>query len=288
MFGISTEEVVVSFFIFGLFILIIFLVVRGIASFFSAITGGRHRAYRQLARRHRGIFEPRGLVDPPTVSFGYRDSRVRVGLAPVIAGQSSAPRTRVVARFGSSLPFRFELFPSTRQAPRQPPRGTRLVHVGTPEIDHHYVIRANDTEVASELLLEPEAQVALQEIRRISPPSGMLVSINPERLLVQVDRNLGSNFGVLDLAVNRTLQLHDLVRQHVSERMSVGISIVEAEVKMLQPDGPVLCKVCNEPITSRRDRVTCVTCHAPHHRDCWAFVGGCSIYGCLEKQCRPA
>lgn len=47
-----------------------------------------------------------------------------------------------------------------------------------------------------------------------------------------------------------------------------------------RPDatGMPVCKVCGEEI--HQDRVDCVSCVAPHHRDCWEFNGGCSIYGC--------
>jgi hypothetical protein len=38
------------------------------------------------------------------------------------------------------------------------------------------------------------------------------------------------------------------------------------------------CGVCGEAVTA--NLVRCRRCEAPHHRDCWDFVGGCSIYGC--------
>ena len=40
-------------------------------------------------------------------------------------------------------------------------------------------------------------------------PGGMLVSINPERLLVQVDRNLGQSSEALAQAVREALVIHD-------------------------------------------------------------------------------
>ena len=29
--------------------------------------------------------------------------------------------------------------------------------------------------------------------------------------------------------------------------------------------------------------IVCSVCNTPHHRDCWEYVGGCSIYGCNGK-----
>jgi hypothetical protein len=55
----------------------------------------------------------------------------------------------------------------------------------------------------------------------------------------------------------------------------------------LQTDaGPPVCKVCGDPIVE--EAVRCDTCLTPHHRDCWEFVGSCSIYGCKGKQSVPA
>ena len=73
----------------ALFLLVMYGFVRLVASGLAGLTGSRFRAYRQLAQRYRGRYENRGLVDPPTVSFTHNGSSVRVGLAPVIAGQRS-------------------------------------------------------------------------------------------------------------------------------------------------------------------------------------------------------
>src|SRR5690606_36656423 len=114
----------------------------------AGLAGGRHRAYRQLAARYRGSYEHRGIVAPPTVSFGHNGSALRVGLAPVVPGQPAQPRTRVVDRFARGLPFRLELIPTGRPVPPQPPKGTRLVNTGHLEFDRAYLVRANDPDMA--------------------------------------------------------------------------------------------------------------------------------------------
>ncbi len=262
--------------------LIMYAAVRLFGAIVSRLAGTRYRAYRLLANRYRGKYESRGLVDPPTVSFFHNGASVRVGLAPVANGQPTAPRTRVVARFNQGLPFRCDLIPSTRPAPVQPPRGTRLVRLGHSEFDRSFVVRANDAEMAREYLNSGAVRRAIDALYRLAPPAGMLVSINPERLLLQVDRNLGTNVQALDLAVREALVLHDQLVLSVSAQMAKGIDIVEAGSPTEQ-DGPPVCKVCGDPIEAVH--VVCVICRTPHHRDCWTFVGGCSIYGCQGKQC---
>src|SRR5258708_9625563 len=108
------------------------------------MAGARYRPNRLLAMRYRGRFESRGFSDPPTVSFSYNGSNVRVGLAPQVAGQANNPRTRVVARFRRGLPFRLELAPVSRPAPAQAPKGARLVRSGGQEFDRGYLIQANE------------------------------------------------------------------------------------------------------------------------------------------------
>ena len=72
--------------------------------------------------------------------------------------------------------------------------------IGDQEFDRGYVVQANDPDMAREFLA-PSVRWAIGNLSRLGPPGGMLVSINPERLLVQVDRNLGLNAEALAQAV---------------------------------------------------------------------------------------
>jgi hypothetical protein len=269
----------------GVFALTLYLIIRLGAAAAAWLSGARYRPYRSLAARYRGRFESRGFTDPPTVSFSHNGSNVRVGLAPQVAGKAQAPRTRVVARFPRGLPFRFELAPASRPASPQPPKGTRLVRVGDPEFDRGYVIQANDPEMAREFLTSA-VRWSIANLERLVHPGGMLVSINPERMLVQVDRNLGQNAEALAAAVRESLIIHDGLRQGVAARLSEGISIVSAGPAEAEDAGPPICKVCGEAIVA--PGVVCALCKTPHHRDCWEFVGACSIYGCNSKKGIPA
>jgi len=269
----------------GFIVLAFYLLVRLVATSSAWLSGHRFGAYRQLAARFQGRYESRGLSDPPTVSFAHNGSAVRVGLAPQVSGQPQSARTRVVARFSNGLPFRMELAPTARPAPAQAPKGTRLVRIGDPEFDRGYVVQANDPEMAR-AFLAPSVRWAIINLHRLSPPAGMLVSINPERLLVQVDRNLGAYAGVLESMVQATLAIHDGLRQGVAARMGQGIAIITVGPAAVEDAGPPVCKVCGEAILN--SRVLCASCRTPHHEDCWEFVGTCSIYGCNGKRSVPA
>ena len=112
----------------------------------------------------------------------------------------------------------------------------------------------------------------------------MLISITPERLLVQIDRNLGNNRDALVTAVSEALLIQDGLQLGVERRMTEGVTIIAGEP---EPDaGPPSCKVCGEPIEDG-PVVVCSSCNTPHHRECWEFAGVCSIYGCGGKSGRP-
>jgi hypothetical protein len=267
-----------EFFVLGLIVLFIYAFIRLLTSMSSWMQSSRYRAYRQLATRFHGRYESRGMSDPPTVSFLYHGTTVRVGLAPTVPGQPSIPRTRVVARFRRGIPFRLELAPVSRPSPPQPPKGTRLVKTGSVDFDRRFVIQANDAEMARDFL-HPEVRAAIFNLSRLVDPGGMLVSINPERLLVQIDRNLGQSSEGLTQAVSESLLIHDGLHLGVGRRMTEGIEIVDGHEPDPVPEGPPICKVCGEIIDGGAV-VLCSSCRTPHHRDCWEYIGACSIYGC--------
>jgi hypothetical protein len=268
--------------ILGLVVLFLYIFIRALSTFSAWMTGQRFRSYRNLAALYRGRYESRGLSDPPTVSFLHNGSTVRVGLAPTIAGQpGQIPRTRVVARYGKGLPFRLELAPTCRPSPPQPPRGTRQVRLRDPAFDRTFIVQANDEEMARDFLSRG-VRDAVENLQRMVHPGGMLVSINPERLLVQVDRNLGQSSEALAQAVREALVVHDGLLEGVNRRMSQGIAIVDHAESWEEDAGPPICKVCGEAITAGTI-IVCASCNTPHHRDCWEYVGACSIYGCNGK-----
>ena len=271
----------------ALFAVFCYLGIRLALKFVRLMTGTRFRAYRQLASQYQGRYENRGMSDPPTVSFSHNGSAVRVGLAFQVPGQPTYPRTRVVARFARGLPFRLELAPVGRPAPAQPPKGTRPVRVGDADFDRAFVVQANDPEMARDFLTAP-VRWALAGLLKLAPPGGMLLSINPERMLVQVDRNLGASVEALACGVSEALAIHDGLQLGVACRLGEGVSIVAAGPASFEDDGPPTCKVCGDPIAPGGSaRVYCTTCRTPHHRDCWEFIGSCSVFGCNGKASTP-
>ncbi len=261
--------------------LVLYGMLRGGVKLSTLLTVGRYGAYRQLAAEFGGRYEPRGLTDPPTVSFRHRGATVRVGLAPLVPGQPRRPGPGWSIRFDQGIPFRLELTPASRPTPPQPPKGTRAVRVGDASSTAASSIQANDPEMARDFLTAP-VRWAVEGLAKLGPAGGMLVSINPERMLVQVDRNLGQVGKLLSAAVREALVIHDGLQAGVMARLAEGVAIVAAGPRRREDAGPPICKVCGDLIGDA-PWVTCTTCLTPHHRDCWEFIGACSIFGCQGK-----
>jgi hypothetical protein len=156
------------------------------------------------------------------------------------------------------------------------------------DFDRVFQVQSNDADIAREILGPETIRGSLELLRRLCPPAGMLVSINPERLLVQVDRNLGSNFSWLDSAVRQSLQLHDWLRSSVTARINEGVAVLETDLDGTNGTvfGPPVCEVCGEAIIG--PHVICTQCKTPCHKDCWAYIGACSTFGCSGKNTSPA
>ena len=265
---------------FGLLVLIAYGAIRLIARGIAWLAGSNYRAFRRLASHYGGRYETRGLSDSPIVSFPDGEDLVRVGLAPASPRLPGVVSTRVVVRFRRGIPFRMELTPRASSWTRMAPKGTQIVPSGDREFDGAFQVQANDPEMARDVL-GPAARWSIHGLQRLAPPGGVMMAVSPERLLVQLDRNLGDDAEALLAAVEETLAVVQALREGVEKRISEGVTLLEVGGPVELPEAPI-CKVCGEPV-ARDAGVVCDKCGAPHHRDCWEFVGWCSIYGCGGK-----
>ena len=217
------------------------------------------------------------------MSFTHNGSTVRVGLAPTIAGQpAQIPRTRVVARFRPRHPVSTGAGAVEPPGPATAPQGNAAGQARETEFDRDFVVQANDQEMARDFL-GPAVRGAIANLQRGVHAGGMLVSINPERMLVQIDRNLGLNAEALALGGQEgpgTPRRTD--RGGVADGSRKASPSSTNRAPGTRMTGPPICKVCGEPIAGGAV-IVCAVCNTPHHRDCWEYVGACSIYGCNGK-----
>jgi len=277
---------------FGLILLLLFAygAVRALTAVGAWAIGARYRAFRRLASRYGGRCESRGMSGAPIVSFQHGGDLVRVGLAPPGPGGSATPATRIIVRFRQAVPLRLELAPVSRALPRRALKGTNPVRLGDREFDGGFVVQANDVDMARDVL-SPAARWAIQGLERLVHPGGLYITVSPERLLTQLDRSLAERVEELSEAVAETLALRDALASGVARRRAEGVTLLEDSAGDADPEaGPPICKVCGEPIDgggAADPVVVCDACGAPHHLECWRYVGRCSIYGCGSKDAKP-
>lgn len=230
------------------------------------------RACDELARLYRGRVHRAGWFGHPRVSFRYRSADVLVGVfahGNHSNGHGSSTRLQTAwldANFTCSI--------------SHPPRPTRLTahdglmswQSGWREFDERYSIRTSDRTLTATLM----NQVALHQIeqlRRQPHPSGLLVEIH--RGGFQISKSFAIQRSADLLAFVRVgLELYDQNLLSATE----GIAFLQQPVA--QPLEHVVCQICGEPIVD--DLVFCRHCKTPHHRDCWQYVGRCSVFGCGE------
>ena len=261
----------------GIVLLFFYLFIRVCTKVFAWLGGTGHGAYQTVANRYRGRLESRS-GGAPTVTFQHNGATIRVGLAPAGPG---GPRTRVVARFARGVPFRMEIYPQLRPSPPPTPRGTRAAWSRDSGFNQRYTILANDEGIAAEFL-DADVRGMIDSLRLIAPPTGTYLSVIPERILIQVDRQLAKATDDLLEMVSHALRLHDRLLIAIDAQIRRGVEIVDDIKVQVEEVGSPVCKVCGETIEGRR--MVCSACRTPHHQDCWEFVGGCTVYGCQCKR----
>jgi len=270
---------------FALVVLAAYGLIRLLAKLGAWAAGARYRGFRRLAARRGGRYETRGLGDSPIVSFPHGEDLVRVGLAPTAGRRPGQTSTRIVVRFRRGVPFRMDLLPLGSPRLRMPTKGTLRVAVGDREFDGAFAVLANDPDMARDVLA-PGARWAIESLQRLVHPGGLTLAVSPERLLVQIDRDLSDDADALSDGVSEALTIHQALRDGVRKRISEGVTLLEGDDEPDPAEGPPVCKVCGEAADAGAI-IVCASCGAPHHRECWEFVGWCSIYGCGGKVGRP-
>lgn len=61
-----------------------------------------------------------------------------------------------------------------------------------------------------------------------------------------------------------------------------GVRALTGEILYIGEDEGPTCQVCGEARTGAAE-VACAECGTLHHRDCWDYVGHCSIFGCKGR-----
>jgi hypothetical protein len=118
-------------------------------------------------------------------------------------------------------------------------------------------------------LLDARVRRNLDILHRMDFYPGAKVEVTSEAIVVSRERP-PSDDRALRLFLNLALPIVDRALRVCAV---TGMEILkETTVRTGQ------CQVCGSPLVG--EIVHCRRCRTPHHRECWAYVGRCSTFGC--------
>jgi hypothetical protein len=152
--------------------------------------------------------------------------------------------------------------------------GVHEVEIGDQLFDSIYFIQSKPESLAQTIFAPERRPEAMMAVRRLNHCSGFSLTIEGRMLEIRVLEHLDTP--ALILAMARTAEAFlGFIRPVIS---SEGIQMGECR------DG--LCPICAAPL--REPLVRCDRCQAPHHQECWEYLGRCATYGCEPKPRRRA
>jgi hypothetical protein len=154
--------------------------------------------------------------------------------------------------------------------------GVRDIQIGDPSFDAAYVIQADPEALAHRVFAPEHRRSVIGAVRRLFARAGLVIRAEPGRLEVQVREFVG------DAAALRGM-LHaasELVTA-LSAPALEGLELGELLERMAG-----ICPICTTAL--KEPVLRCGRCRAPHHRECWEYLGRCAVYGCEPKPGRRA
>jgi hypothetical protein len=127
-------------------------------------------------------------------------------------------------------------------------------------------------------VFDPETRPrAMDAVRRLGIYPGFSLEFEARSLEIRFNGTID------DEAFVRALQrsAEELVAIVFGPPPAIGVEWGES---VEQPAGrcPICSTVLREPL------IRCLRCRAPHHRECWDYLGRCAVYGCEPNPRRRA
>jgi hypothetical protein len=148
------------------------------------------------------------------------------------------------------------------------------VSIGDPGFEASYIVRTDDPHFARSVL-GVEARALIEEGRRIGGGGRLRLNVDRLRLRLRKEEPLDSPGDIVAL-VRVGLGLLERIREAVESRQAV--QYFDAPDADSKPN----CPVCAAAVGDHR--VQCKRCRTLHHRECWEYARGCSMFACGETR----
>lgn len=173
----------------------------------------------------------------------------------------------------------FQVCQKGTATPFPPHPDTCVRPTGILAFDERYEVRRPAIHDTEELPLSRNAFLKFLDVMSEFQASPVL---EVQRTRCRVGRKgLLSRLGRAKIALIEGCRLLDMVLAQYAPG-DTDEDIVLFDVRAQASDAPAICRVCGVGI--REDRVECAKCGTPHHRECWDYTGGCSIYACESRE----
>ncbi len=221
--------------------------------------------------------------------------------------------TVVMARATLRIPHGFQVRPRAEDLPLPGPERSCSQPTGIPEFDARWSVRLSPDALdvlpvsrpvcEAMLVLAHRRDVVLSpapapESRSEQPATGKsraapagtertdsgdpVLDVQPARSWVSLHGSLfdaGEPRAILEAACD---VLVAVLKESAARAGVAKIHLVHSPAGV--DAAPAHCPVCAESILDSPAR--CARCETPHHRDCWTYVGACSVFGCRSSEMR--
>ena len=154
--------------------------------------------------------------------------------------------------------------------------GFNSVRIGDPTFDEWFAVTGDVSLIRRVFNLENRAR-AMEAVRRLGIYPGFSLEFEIRSLQIRFNGTLDEE--VFARAVKRSAE--DLVAIVLGPPLATGIEWGESAERAAG-----LCPICTTVL--KEPVVRCPRCRAPHHRECWDYLGRCAVYGCEPKPGRRA
>lgn len=252
------------------FLLILFMGIP--AALYAMARQSRRKENLAAAAAQLGGIVSSSFFGGPKVEFTL--GGVRGELTSVAGGRNRSSQTRL---WFSVVPTgRLLVEPEGVRASLRKIFGAQDIELGDGPFDRSYLIQGAPEPWVREVL-DSDARRSITRIMAFSQTTlgwgGITVEAGTAGVSITCARDLVDQSALLTGFIRESLALLGRIRGAGIE----GITILSSEER----PGRGVCPVCANPLDLSPQR--CSDCHTPHHPECWAYFGGCAVYGCSPR-----